>query len=103
MAVFSAVYEGRPMPEAEDAAAVGGAFITCWVSATSKAEAAERARRTIEGRYWVVVAIDVAWSEVTESSLESGSLQHFEQARIDGECYVFHTWGNAAEEDAAAH
>ena len=103
VAIFSAVYKGRPTPQAEDAAAVNGGYIACWVRAESKVEAAERARRTIEARLWVIETMDVPWNQVTESSLGPESLGHFEQAKVDGECYVFHTWSKDAQDGAAGH
>jgi hypothetical protein len=101
--LFYAIYEGRPTPQAHDTAEVGGASIVCWVRAASKVEAADQARRAIEERLWVIVAVDEAWAEATESAVPPESMQYFEQAMSDGECYVFHTWPNDAEDREATH
>jgi len=101
--VFRAIYKGRPTPDAPDAAEVGGASIVCWVRASSKREAAEMARRAIEEQRWLILAIDEPWLEATESTVPIESRQYLEQARIDGECYVFHTWNNNPEDGATAH
>lgn len=101
--VFCAMYEGRPTPQAHDAAEVGGASIVCWVRAASKVEAADQARRVIEERLWVIVAVGEAWAEATDAAVPPESREYFEQAMSDGECYVFHTWTNDAEDREAAH
>lgn len=97
MPIFCAVYEGKPAARAEDAVEVGGASIVCWIKAISAAEAAKLARQTIEERLWIIVAVDEEWTEVTKSGVPLSSSPYFEQAAIDGECYVFHTWNNEAD------
>ena len=101
--VFCAVYEGRPTPEAADAAEVGGASIVCWVRASSKGEAAELARRAIEEHRWIIVAVDEPWTEASEAAVPAESRQYLDQALIDGECYVFHNWNNSPEDGAPPH
>jgi predicted RNase H-like nuclease len=101
--VFYAIYEGRPTPQAQDAAEVDGASIVCWVRATSKAEAADLARRAIENRRWVIVAVDEPWVEAAETTMPRESRRYLEQAKVDGECYVFHTWTNDAEDAEPSH
>ena len=101
--VFCAIYVGRPTPEAPDAAEVGGASIVCWVRASTKSEAADLARRAIEERRWVIVAVDEPWVEASEAAVPAESRQYLDQARIDGECYIFHTWNNNPQDGAPAH
>jgi len=101
--MFSAIYEGCPTPQAPDATEVRGASIVCWVRAKSKSEAAQRAHLAIEGRRWVIRAIESPWRQVSEKTVPIESIKYLEQAEIDGECYVFHSWDNSAEDDVAPH
>ena len=103
MPIFSVVYEGRPTPEAPAAATVGGASIVCWIRAKSNAEAAERARQFFDEQCWIVIELDRPWKRMTQQNVPAESMNRFEQAQIDGECYIFHTWNNFAEDDEPRH
>jgi len=73
-----------------------GAYINCWVKASSAAEAQQIAFAEINNQRWIVEEIE----HLPETSFErtEGSAGYLTQAQLDGECYVYHTY--SFDEDA---
>ena len=94
MTIFYAQYEAIPLPDSDEFGEFGGAYVNCWVEANSEVQASELALATIHERGWKIVSISQEWCDVTENlySQDDEGRGHYQQAVLDGECYVFHQW-----------
>jgi len=103
--IFFAQYEAVPLPESEDFGKSGGAYINCWLKAQSQEEAAQLASAFIQERGWKVVSVEAECREVPHSlySEDDDDREHYDQAMIDGECYVLHQWPIDAQESDDVH
>lgn len=94
MTIFFAQYHAVPLPHSEQYAECGGAYVNCWLEAASEDEAHKMASALIHGRGWQILSVEEECREVTQASYadnEEGK-EHYDQAVLDGECYVFHQW-----------
>jgi hypothetical protein len=105
MTIFYTIYEAIPLPESEDFEVCGGAYINCWVKAQSEEEASKSASAVIHERGWKVVSIQEECREVTEAlyAEDEEGRGYYDQAVVDGECYVFHQWPVDAQDDDDVH
>lgn len=105
MTIFYIQYEVAPAPGSENFDTAGGAFVNCWVQATSRREAHERASAAIEESGWTILGIEEQCRETAESeySEDDDGLEHCRQAITDGECYVFHQWPVEPQEGDDVH
>ena len=105
MTIFFSRYEAIPLPEAEDFAVCGGAYINCWIQAQSEEEASELAAVVIHERGWKVVSVDEECREVDESlyAEDDKHREYYDQAVLDGGCYVFHQWPVDDQDGAEMH
>lgn len=87
------IYHVKPTPELIDKADIGGAYVGCWIEASSFKSACVAAEREIQLANWQIIEQDEAY-EVTEKDYLPGSpeLEFYEQALIDKEVLVFHTY-----------
>lgn len=94
MPIFFVQYEARPTPHADDFGTAGGAYVNCWVQSESGETANAKALAAIAAAGWSVVSVEEACEEVAKSWYEEDeeNRQYFEQAKVDGEVYVFHQW-----------
>ena len=90
--------------EAERFAKFGGAEINCWIQIADEREALERAKNLVEDQGWRVETLNHCHL-VFPSDYQPGStgVEYFEQAMIDREVLVFHSWPNVAEDRGNAH
>ena len=90
-----------PLADTDDFAKFGGAHVNCWLLLPER-EALARAARLVEGDGWRVEHIDES-REVARSdyAVDASGLSYFEQALVDREVVVFHTWPNEAEDRGA--
>jgi hypothetical protein len=84
-------FEARPKNACEDADKAKGAFINCWIQRPTREEAESFARGSIAEQDWTITRLDECGSVTRETQPASG-LQYFDQAELDGEVFVFHTW-----------
>jgi hypothetical protein len=98
--LFLITIEARPEPESPDFGEAGGAFVTCWVNAADLRQAERRAVALIESDGWRPRRFD-SWELVTRGTYAdrepptdgSPDLREMvEQAFVDGEVCIFHTW-----------
>jgi hypothetical protein len=81
----------------------GGAHVNCWLVVETEAQAIRRATELVEGYGWRVESVDRCQAtERAHYDTDSDDLEYFEQALIDGEVVVFHTWPNEAEDRGVA-
>jgi len=93
MKLYFLTYLSRPKAGSESFESYGGAYINCWIDAGSEAQAEERSSTGISQAGWLVESLEYS-SVVTREAYadDDVGLQYFEQALIDKEVYVFHTW-----------
>ncbi len=105
MPIYFIQYEARPTPNSQEFLKYGGGFVNCWVKASSPEKAREVATKAINENGWHILTIEEDCREVSEHSYleEKEGLEYYEQATLDGECYVFHTWGNESQEENERH
>ena len=100
MKLYFFTYLARPKMGSESFESYGGAYVNCWIDAPSEAEAAERASTAISRSGWDIESLEHS-SLVTREAYadDDEGLRHFEQALIDKEFYVFHTWPPGPQEN----
>ena len=105
MPVFYVQYEAAPSPSSEHFENAGGAYVNCWVNASSETEAREQTSAAIKESGWNILAVEEQCSEVTEQAYaeDDEGLNHYRQAVTDGECYVFHQWPVEPQEGDGVH
>lgn len=104
MEIYFLQYESAPSPTSEDYKDTGGAFINCWIQAKSIEDAKKQAETCIKESEWIILKLEKSHPvnrEFYESDDES--LEYFQQAEVDGEVYVFHSWPNEPQEEENIH
>ncbi len=90
--MFYLAFDGVPTKEHPDFDSVGGSGIYCWIIAESLNAAEAQARNHLEESGWFIKEYEEGF-EVDETSFEdSEMLQYYQQAEIDGEVFLFHTY-----------
>ncbi len=75
-----------------------GAYVNCWIKSTSAKSAQFQAETGLRESGWYVETIEQSASAVeVRPETESGA-EFYDQAKIDGEVYVFHTWHGTDDE-----
>src|SRR5262249_55748849 len=71
----------------------GGAYVNCWIDCPTQKEAERVARELIAQDGWVADKLDEA-RKVSRSYYDQNpeGRQYFDQALVDGEVLVFHTY-----------
>jgi uncharacterized protein with PIN domain len=105
MTIFYAQYEAVPLPQSEEFGECGGAYISCWLRAQSEREAADLVSALLQDRGWQIVSVEEECREVTAAvySEDEEGRGHYDQAVMDGECYVFHQWPAVPQESDDVH
>ena len=100
MTIFYIQYESIPTEESKDYKDIGGTVINCWVKATSVEAAKAMAESAINQNHWKALNLEESFS-VNEEYYEEDdeSLEFYQQAVIDGEVYVYHSWPNEPQEE----
>lgn len=104
MEIYFLQYETVPSENSENYADTGGAYINCWIKAKSIADATILAEIHINENEWVILKLEESYP-VNYELYEYGdeSLEYFQQAEIDGEVYVYHSWPNEPQEEEHIH
>lgn len=97
--LFLVIIEATPEPDSDEYGEAGGAFVNCWVNADDLRTAERRAVALIQEAGWQPHRFD-NWELVTRATYVDCEPAHdepdlhevVEQAFIDGEVCVFHTW-----------
>ena len=77
----------------------GGAYVNAFVDRSSQTEAIETAERGLEEAGWLVDEIgEISLVARADYSGDDENLQYFDQALVDGEVLIFHTWPNEPQE-----
>jgi len=101
MGIYFLAFAARPGESLEESKRFGGAHINCWVRAGTASEAQTTAAADIKARGWIIETVE---SEPrVEAQPPASALEYFEEAKIDGSCYVFHTWPIADHSEQSLH
>jgi hypothetical protein len=90
MAIYYIQYQARPEAHSEAFGETEGAYINCWIRTDSPEDAHRIATSEIVRNGWKIEGIENPPEVQTEPS--ASGAEYFEQAELDGECYVFHQW-----------
>ncbi|PSR54089.1 hypothetical protein AHMF7605_11435 [Adhaeribacter arboris] len=91
--MFLLIYHGKPQSQTGDLEDVGGAYIKCWIESENFDQADTTAQQEIEGMGWNVLELDEAFTITREDYSEDlNELEYYEQALIDKEVFLFHTY-----------
>jgi hypothetical protein len=98
MPIFRFIFDARPKRTNPKFGKYGGAAVSCWIQRDTQGEAESVARGWIADEDWTITAMDEA-SLITKETQPPDGMQYFEQAEIDGEVFVFHTFPTGGLDD----
>jgi hypothetical protein len=98
MPMFCFQFEARPKKTHPKASEYGGAQINCWIQRDTQDEAESYARGSISDDGWTITHREKAFLVTKETQYPKG-MRYFEQAEIDHEVFVLHSWPLNARDD----
>jgi hypothetical protein len=100
MPMFFIQFEVRPKQTHPKHDQYAGAMVSCWVLRDTQSQAEAVARGWIGDQDWRITRAEGSRLMTKESQAEHpDGMQYFEQAEIDREVFVFHTWPVGAPDD----
>ncbi len=98
--MFYLQYEAFPSSTSDDFEDWAGAYINCWINASSVGQAMKIAENTISSDGWIIRSLEKS-RPIVEKDYETSnlSLKYIREAQEDGDVYVFHAWRNEAEKN----
>jgi hypothetical protein len=96
-------FEAVPTMNDIDFEESGGALINCWIKEENEESAKTKAMHIIKENGWKIILLEESY--LADDSMYNGrkSRKYYEQAKIDGEVYVYHTWPNVSQNDENIH
>src|ERR1044072_7188017 len=101
MPMFCFQIEARPKDSNPERANIGGAIINCWIQPDTQEEAESYARGSISDKDWLITRLEDAFA-VSKDTQDPKGMRYFEQAEIDREVFVFHTWPRNPQDDGTS-
>jgi hypothetical protein len=93
-------FEVRPKQTNPKRELYAGATVSCWVLRDTQSQAEAVARGWIGDEDWRITGVETATLMTRErQSQYPEGMRYFEQAEIDREVFVFHTWPVGAPDD----
>jgi len=103
MPIFFLKFEVRPKQTHPKRDQYAGAMVNCWVLRDTQSQAEAVARGWIGDEDWRIIGVLEAMLMTRENqSKHPEGVRYFEQAEIDREVFVFHTWPIEAPDDKNA-
>ncbi|NCT70094.1 MAG: hypothetical protein DI562_17495 [Stenotrophomonas acidaminiphila] len=93
--------EARPLHDSPDFAEAGGAFITCYLRPGFAPDPMRRAVEFVREQKWEVIAVEDEPLQIERH--DAPEAEHFDQALVDDEVYVFHQWPVDDADDQTRH
>ncbi len=91
--LYVVTYEARPLEASDNLVSYVGAMVNVWVVASTEQQAMALASQQVQEAGWRIEALDAVFAVTRDDyAQDDASLQHFEQALVDGIVLVFHTW-----------
>ncbi|MBN9693684.1 MAG: hypothetical protein J0M24_25855 [Verrucomicrobia bacterium] len=80
-----------------------GGFVNCWILRDTLSQAEAVARSCLGDEEWRIVSVEESMLMTREKQAEyPAGIEFFEQAKIDREVFVFHTYPVGAPDDIDA-
>ncbi|MEO6102737.1 MAG: hypothetical protein ABIP44_03745 [Pseudoxanthomonas sp.] len=95
------VLEAEPLPDAPDFQEFGGAFVLCYQMPGLAQDPVRHASDFLRGAGWHVTGVQDEPRQIERD--EAPEAEHFDQALIDDEAYVFHQWRVEDADDQTRH
>jgi len=93
MKIYYFMMEAVPNRNNPESKEFGGAFISCWVKAATKKEAASKAKKNIDEENWRFIRTEESFVAQRDLYLELPySLECYDEACENGIAAIFHTW-----------
>jgi hypothetical protein len=93
MKMYFLVYHATPLPDLNNSANFGGAYISCWIEADTLRRAEKISRREIKQAKWKVLTREEAYETRAEYYIGNPSgLEYFQQALTDKWVLRIHTY-----------
>jgi hypothetical protein len=95
------VLEARPLPDTPDFLQFGGAHILCYQMPGLSEDPISHASDFLRHAGWQVIGVEDEPERITRE--EAPDDEHFDQALIDNEAYIFHQWSVDDVDDETRH
>jgi hypothetical protein len=95
------VLEAVPLPDAPEFQEFGGAFVLCYQMPGLAEDPVRHASEFLRGAGWQVTGVQEEPRRIERE--EAPETEHFDQALIDDEAYVFHQWRVEDSDDQTRH
>ncbi|MET1162095.1 MAG: hypothetical protein ABWY48_06100 [Pseudoxanthomonas sp.] len=90
-----------PLPDTPDFQEFGGAFVLCYQTPGLAEDPVRRASEFLREAGWQVTGVQEEPAQIERE--EAPETEHFDQALIDDEAYVFHQWRVDDADDQTRH
>ena len=95
------VLEAQPLPDAPEFNEFGGAFVLCYQMPGLAEDPVQHASEFLREAGWQVTGVQEEPRQIERE--EAPEAEHFDQALIDDEGYVFHQWSVDDADDQTRH
>ena len=93
MMIYYLMLEAIPCHNNPESNEFGGAYINCWVKASTRKEALQRAKEYIKNENWMFIKTEDIWEAQRQSYIDlSDSLECYDEACKNGLSAIFNTW-----------
>ena len=93
MAIYYLMIEATPGSSNPESKEFGGAFVNCWIKATTKKDALKRAKEYITEENWMFIKAEEIWVAHRKNYIDlPDSLECYDEACETGFSAIFNTW-----------
>ena len=93
MAIYYIMIEAAPNNSNPESKEFGGAYVNCWVKATTQKEALKKAKEYIKDENWMFIKNEDIWEAQRQSYIDlPESLECYDEACKIGLSAIFNTW-----------
>ena len=93
MAIYCIIIEAIPNRSNPERNEFGGAYINCWVKASTQKEALKKAKEYIKAENWMFIKVEDIWEAQRQSYMDlPESLECYDEACKNGLSAIFNTW-----------
>ena len=91
-------YHVIPKPNTPEFQKSGGAYVNCWILYAWQDGAECLAKFEVEKECIITETEEISWVELEDFLEDEEEKEYFQQAQIDGGCFVFHYYPLDAED-----
>ena len=93
MTIYYLMIEAIPYRNNPESKEFGGAFVNCWVKASTQKDALKRVQEFIKNENWIFMKVEDIWEAQRQSYIDlPDSLECYDEACEIGLSSVFNTW-----------